>query len=481
VVDIRPIVRQKEGTRFPDDFVSSMKLLIPQLEFERKETLQFRVSMTESAQKQLRDSGFFRDRPALDAFANQFGFQRCDIESSLAGDPDIGEITGRVVTPEGAPAAGVPVMVWAGWEPGFEHAETDDRGRFRFPLPNDQEALFWIFPQQYTQQVHFIDKRRGDLGTFTLENGIHIHGRVVDLEGKPLAGVWVNARPAESLNRVPKHLPISDHIFRSGLTDDQGRFELAPLPAANYIIAPSNDPTESLRGTRTPRPLPAAFEHRTFAITAASELDDIELRAVPGVKVKMRFVDSRGNPTQGYSEFFLEGQLPDQPSYFTKLFPDERGVAISHVPVGLTDARIDIPYSQLFIRHRAEPGAALKKNKEIILGTLDRDREVEVIRYQPAKLVVDIKAAGKNVPPVVKIEATYKNIEPASEYHGHRVTRGFHAQVAPDGQWEYELLPDEEFTFMATADGYLPYEVTRSLAEGERANIEVTLEKTPTR
>jgi hypothetical protein len=335
-----------------------------------------------------------------------------------------------------------------------------------------------MLPQNYTQQVHFIDKRRGDVGKFTLEDGIHVRGRVVDVDGQPIAGVWVNARLMDRSTQVPRHIPVSDHIFRSALTDDEGQFELAPLPSARYVIAPEAVPIETPGNLgRRPHALPAAFEHREFNITAASELEEIELRAVPSAIVTVKFLDSNGHPTQGLSELFLGGAT-GQLHYSTKLFVDQNNTAVAHTPKGLKDVRIDIPYGHLSIRHRAAPNAPLSKNREIVLGTLDHDRVVEIIRYRAPTLIVDVKDAEGKPPTGVQVEAEYIKADPAGERRSHSVTRNVSLRAQPNGRWKsHELLPDEEFTLKVTADGYAPYAETRLMREGELAEISVTLEK----
>ena len=42
--------------------------------------------------------------------------------------------------------------------------------------------------------MHLVpDGKRGDLGTITLKRGVAVTGRALDAQGKPLAGVYVEA------------------------------------------------------------------------------------------------------------------------------------------------------------------------------------------------------------------------------------------------------------------------------------------------
>ncbi len=383
------------------------------------------------------------------------------------------DISGQVLNPDGSPAVGVPMMAFRPYD--FIHGKTDDAGRFKFNLPADEDAIIWIRSQDYCQQVHYIAKRRGDLGTYNLENGIQPHGRVVDADGKPLVNVWVNARPAGDRKNIPSHIAVAEQLDRSATTDEQGRFSLAPLPPGKYVVVPTTDPDENVRG-RQSLPLPAAFVNREFDINAASELDEIELRAVPSHAVTVQVVDSRGKPAQGFGGFFLQGTLPDSSRFSVRLAFDGSGKSVEHVPRGLKDARIDIPYRALSIRHRSTPGGPLGKNLTVELGTIDRDRQTEIVRYREPILKIDVKDQAGNRLPSAKVAAEYKNVDAKGTAHSRNETRQVALDAIPAGGWETdELVPDEKFTLTVTADGYEAYEETRSLAEGEQARTEVIM------
>ena len=71
-------------------------------------------------------------------------------------------------------------------------------------FPKTGNASFFIHPRSDGVPANYqLYDKRGDIGVITLEPGPIIKGRVVDTDGKPLAGIYVRAmgpytRPPES-------------------------------------------------------------------------------------------------------------------------------------------------------------------------------------------------------------------------------------------------------------------------------------------
>ena len=102
--------------------------------------------------------------------------------------------------PEGQPAAGVPIHAYSKAEKddmteygSFVDTETNAHGVFRLNVVKGGEAVLWLLPRQYSPYTHLLHQKRGDLGRFVLEKGVTLQGRVVDVAGKPVGGVWVSA------------------------------------------------------------------------------------------------------------------------------------------------------------------------------------------------------------------------------------------------------------------------------------------------
>jgi protocatechuate 3,4-dioxygenase beta subunit len=113
-------------------------------------------------------------------------------------------ITGRVETPDGEPAAGVEILAFSRTDKvgrdhfeygSFARATTDAQGRFRLPITTPGRGVYWVLPKNYAPELNLVpDAKRGDLGTITLKKGAAVTGRVLDVQGKPLAGVFIEVR-----------------------------------------------------------------------------------------------------------------------------------------------------------------------------------------------------------------------------------------------------------------------------------------------
>jgi hypothetical protein len=147
------------------------------------------------------------------------------------------------LTPEGNPAANVKISAYTTRRPpsakyreigSFASTRTDVDGCFRLNLLPSGPAAFWILPTEYALSTHvLINDKRGDLGTIKLERGNVIQGTVIDIKGKPVPGVDVEADgewPNEF--REAGLIGIGDSITRSVVTDSGGTFTIRALPAA---------------------------------------------------------------------------------------------------------------------------------------------------------------------------------------------------------------------------------------------------------
>src|SRR5262249_17836121 len=132
-------------------------------------------------------------------------------------------IFGRLLSPEGKPAAGVKVMAYSntdnrdqGFEYGsFADTRTDAEGRFRLTLITPGPAVYWVLPQDYAPSIHGLkDNKRGDVGSFTLSQGVRFRGKVLDTKGKPVAGICVNAERREQSEEL-QGLAVADQMSRS--------------------------------------------------------------------------------------------------------------------------------------------------------------------------------------------------------------------------------------------------------------------------
>lgn len=141
-------------------------------------------------------------------------------------------LTGRALTPEGKPAAGMKVSAHLVHAPGALYylsifqTVTDEKGEYSihglpqkiFNLSVIDPKGKWVFRPMQDLLIQTGDKLDLDLN---LETGVLVSGRVFDSEGKPLAGAALSA-----LNESPKN----DTSLANDMSDAEGRYKLR-LPA----------------------------------------------------------------------------------------------------------------------------------------------------------------------------------------------------------------------------------------------------------
>ena len=125
----------------------------------------------------------------------------------------------------------------------FTQAKTDAQGRFRLPITTPGQGAYWVKPKDYAPELYVVPEgKRGDMGTITLKKGVSVAGRVLDVQGKPIKGVFVAIErqrgtgpdlEAQDLRSSPTS------SAGSAETDADGRFTFAPLPPGEYQVKPS--------------------------------------------------------------------------------------------------------------------------------------------------------------------------------------------------------------------------------------------------
>ncbi len=159
------------------------------------------------------------------------------------------EYTAEVVIPGGKPVAGIPYSFENGARGPIPFdlfmddtaGQTDDDGRIRLRMPKSHSVALFVGPLQtararfpYAPYHHFWgtdDPLRNpnvwaptDLGRIVLSRGIRLSGRVIDIQGRPIAGQTITAYPELGRDEL------------SARTEADGSFSLGPLRPANYLI-----------------------------------------------------------------------------------------------------------------------------------------------------------------------------------------------------------------------------------------------------
>jgi beta-lactamase regulating signal transducer with metallopeptidase domain len=402
------------------------------------------------------------------------------------------ELSGQVQTPDGKPAAGVKVLTFSTGAAGskdfndfgsFGYGKTDAHGVFHVTVAKGGKAVFWLLPKDYAPSVHGM-KKPGDLGIFGLKEGIRLRGKVVDVKGKPVAGVYVNAdrRPGPGGDDELMGLPVASSIRRGALTNAKGEFELMPLPPGTYRVTPNEYDEEPSRDGRAPkRPLPAVFLPTQVTLTEGEKPEPVEVRAVPHVTVEAQYLDSKGKPTRGH-DCFIWGRIDNEFwNSMAKAGPD--GKMIAKLPHGLTQVTLDLVTNEHgALRYRLKPNGPLLNNRRVDLGTLNDDvKGIEIIRYTAPIVIVKV---------VARDGGKLKNVAVTGDYPPGKgkndgkfiVKGGLNTDVIfeeqEDGRFRSEqLFPDEAVTLTAHADGYNTASKDIKLPEGATKEITITLEK----
>jgi beta-lactamase regulating signal transducer with metallopeptidase domain/protocatechuate 3,4-dioxygenase beta subunit len=401
-----------------------------------------------------------------------------------AGEP----ISGTLRTPDGRPAPGVKVLAYSvtrkakgGFEYGsFTDCRSDKDGKFRLVVVTPGAAVFWILPEKYIPTTHRVkDGQRGDLGTFTLLPGLSLRGKVLDVRGKPVAGVNVNLE-RNGRGEELQDLMVADAIARSAVTDARGEFVMAPLAAGDYHIQPDPRVRDGSQDRRKKYPEPGVFLRQKVTLTEAVAKTGVEVRESPHVVIETQFFDSKGKPTRGHA-WHVFGRL-DKSFWFGQAQVDPSGKGVLKVPHGLEDVRISLMNNEHGSqRFRLARGKPLARGREINLGTLLEDvRGVEIVRYVAPVVLVKVRTKDGTTPTEVRVSALYgakKNGKAAFfPVNGDPTDVFFNKQK--DGRLRTsQLLPDEDVTIQARAEGYATASVTVRLPEDTTRDVELVLEK----
>jgi RNA polymerase sigma factor (sigma-70 family) len=132
------------------------------------------------------------------------------------------EVKGRVVDPAGKPVRGAKLLFLDGWRtkgPGKVSATSGADGRFAFTVPRPRAAnAEW---QMRRRDVHVLAAAEGygfavarlgnrEAASLTLrlvEDDVPIRGRILDLQGKPVAGARVRINDLEPYNQPQLYVP----------------------------------------------------------------------------------------------------------------------------------------------------------------------------------------------------------------------------------------------------------------------------------
>ncbi|HET9227956.1 MAG TPA: carboxypeptidase regulatory-like domain-containing protein, partial [Thermoanaerobaculia bacterium] len=212
-------------------------------------------------------------------------------------------VTGKVVDAQtGKPVAGA--LVWGGLPPDLPPVRTGEDGAFRLPLPKSRRS-FGVAAAGYLLSEAGPGQPEKPV-TVALKKAARVQGQVVDSEGAPVAGVFLQIRPVPFQDqRLSSLRYLSELLSRA-----DGSFSIPGLlPGGVYKLSaskPGHGKMEvEIRTAPAGRPTPSA-------------------RVILGTGVTMigRIVDETGKPVEGASVDLLQ----DDPTGFLQAVSDASGV-----------------------------------------------------------------------------------------------------------------------------------------------------------
>jgi beta-lactamase regulating signal transducer with metallopeptidase domain len=398
------------------------------------------------------------------------------------------EITGMLRTPDDKPAPGVKVMAYSNTDKKSEEFEygsfadtrTDADGRYRLWIITPGPAYVWFLPTQFVPETHILkNNKRGDMGAFTLHDGPRICGKVLDAQGKPIAGINVNAESQDRNEEIT--LPVADQINRSAVTDAKGNFAMSPLPPGTYRLKPDEHARDASLDKRTNTKFDAVFAPKKLVLKADIQPEPIEVRASPHVVIEAQCYDSAGKPTRSH-EFHVFGQI-DGGYWFGQSSADASGRLVARVPHGLEKVQLNLMTNEHgALRWRRGNSGEYQNQRRIDLGTVNEDiTNIQIVRYKAPIVIVKLKAPDGvtlDKPGVTAVYTKGKRQNDGQFILANGRNSDINFEHQEDGRFRSEqMFPDDEAQFIGHADGYASKPVTFKLAEGATKEIEITLEK----
>lgn len=205
-----------------------------------------------------------------------------DSRDSAPGDRKKRQITGKIVTPEGKPVAGVLVQ-WGLNQFGPEeqpNTRSREDGGFTLFVPDEDNTLT-VIPKNFTPEFIPVSKNGDKTVPVTLSPGTSVTGIVKNARGKPVEGVMV--LPVLSVGaEEPNACFLTWLDENQAKTDANGKFVLNGL-AKNIHF---DFLKEGYTDLRTQKLAPAPIVN--------------EVKILPGGALKGKVVDSQGNPIRNF-------------------------------------------------------------------------------------------------------------------------------------------------------------------------------------
>lgn len=407
-------------------------------------------------------------------------------------------VTAKVQNPDGSPAANIHVMAYTkapSKEPGlsfergaFQKSTTNEQGDLRIVCATPGDGVIWLYPKDFAPMAIRIKDRRGDIGPIRLQDGQRVSGQVLNARGKPVPNVAIEIRrqgDGEEADEFLGRNAVANGIRGTGKTDENGRFELSPLPPGKYRAQIENryHAPGAAGGHAEELVVNDVFVPMEVTIAADAAVRPLEIRAIPHVVLKGRFFNSKGEPRASHEQHVF-GRINGQHYFAQSTVPGADGWYEFKLPHGIEEIQMSFSTNEhSALRWRLRPGEPLQYGYHGHLDKLEEDfTTIEVIRYSaPMVLLKAVDEQGNPLRDFIP-NSKYKS-RPAEENRGKFISGaqgdiGFEGQ--PDGRWRSsQMLPDEETTIMLVKEGYATEPQVVSMKEGDVKELVFVMKKKP--
>lgn len=189
------------------------------------------------------------------------------------------KVQGRLVDPQGQPVAEASVRFQADstelkllWDSG--PVPVDSHGAFAVTIPKGCKAAVAIYPRQFAAQPIEVPQDTGESWQIPVSAGTSVTGRVLDRQGKGIAGTVVAIESDEHVQ-----LPVMRVLIALAVkTDEAGRFTLPPMLGKCKVWVTDNAPDYSrqfmVTGTKPP-----AIRPQTVELNGKAATKEVNFRA----------------------------------------------------------------------------------------------------------------------------------------------------------------------------------------------------------
>lgn len=427
-------------------------------------------------------------------------------------------VSGRLVDRGGKPLVGYEILSRSFTkdrdenDPSLNQAYSDRQGRFRIVAPAGDRLILLIRHSEKSDPNDddissffriLASEDDGDLGDINPEDKVAIRGRLVDQNGRPIVRHPVGARIAGGIESTSSDIAVmfienECDVVRNTSTDDHGEFILAPLPPGTYIVEPRKQRSHQrkFRVSLTPADpaTPPVVEHEHVAfeelvyLPIVTTLDParppapITFKPIPHVVVEARLIRlSKAKPIE-YTPAYLSirGKFGDN-ILESNAYPKNDGSIKTSVARDMTDVAIILlsdPRSAL--RHRFTGEKSWSNDRLIFLNKLIHDiRGIEIVESAAATINVKVSSSDLRGLENLKVSATYPRGRSPIETIKTKLDPAAHDvefwKSEAGVYFTHEIIPDEDLTITAEAEGYEPATQTVNLKEGEDRAVEFVL------